>query len=199
MEQRSCCNGRLLGTCTDVEVSALFSSIARYRRVLRRIMRQFEVPACDRADVMQDILLTAWRRMQGGGFQPAHVDVEYVLRRWLVGIAWRQILRDREHECRWHECVAIIGKSRPPCQASPLDQVNARLTLCVLERLTPELRAVLSEAALSSTATEIAAELDKNPHTTLKRLHRGRTLFCEAPGRWRGLRRSAGPKHGRAP
>ena len=68
---------------------------------------------------------------------------------------------------------SLAGEPSP----SPFGQVEARMTLRCLERLKPELRAVLAGTAVGNTADEIAAELGARPGTTNKRLHRGRKLL----------------------
>ncbi|WP_437934235.1 hypothetical protein [Sorangium sp. So ce341] len=80
----------------------------------------------------------------------------------------------------------------------PFEQVDARLTLRVLKRLKRALRAVLAEAALGYTTTEITVEFRKNPHTTYGRIHRGRRRFREALRRLRVMRCPGGERQGRA-
>ncbi|WP_159396713.1 sigma-70 family RNA polymerase sigma factor [Sorangium cellulosum] len=181
-----------------LEVRVPFGSIALDTQVIERMLDQFKVPRCDRPDVMQDILLSAWHTAEAGGFRPVQSHAEYVLARWLVVVACRHILRYKKRQLRWHNGRAAFRALPLPSHTSPLEQVDARWALRVLERLTPELRVVLAEAALGSTVTEIAADLGNNLHTTQKRLVRGRRRFREALRRWRVLRRPDGSEHGGA-
>ncbi|WP_437957673.1 sigma factor-like helix-turn-helix DNA-binding protein [Sorangium sp. So ce119] len=68
---------------------------------------------------------------------------------------------------------------------SPFGQVEARLALRRLERLRPELGAVLAGTALGYTAEEIAAELGGSPTATNRRMHRGRRQLRQVLGRAR--------------
>ncbi|WP_437720819.1 RNA polymerase sigma factor [Sorangium sp. So ce861] len=149
---------------------------------------------------MQEILLSAWRTVDAGGFHARDgLSVQEALRRWLFAVTWHHTTHYREHRHRWDKGRAsfthpAMDGHMPP----PFEQVDARLTLRVLQRLKPDLRAVLAEAALGYTATEIAVELRKNPHTTLGRIHRGRRRFREALRRWRVMRCPGDERQGRA-
>ncbi|AGP39726.1 RNA polymerase sigma factor [Sorangium cellulosum] len=150
-----------------------FDAIMRESGLLRTVLRQLAVPAGDQPDLMQDISLSAWRSVEAGRFRPyQHVPVKKALRCWLFAIAWHHVIHYRERLNRWHKARAACAT--PEIAPSSFGQVEARLALRYLERLKPELRAVLAGTAFGYTAEEIAAELGAHPGTTNKRLHRGR-------------------------
>ncbi|HTN91391.1 MAG TPA: sigma-70 family RNA polymerase sigma factor [Sorangium sp.] len=153
-----------------------FEAIMRHSGMLHAVLRQFGVPARDQPDVMQEIFLSAWRSVEGGGFRPRpEVPLKRALQSWLFAVTWHHIFHYRERLYRWHrELPALAAPGMAIHAPSPFGQVEARMALRRLERLEPELRAVLAGAAVGYTAAEIAAELSAHPGTTNKRMHRGR-------------------------
>ncbi|WP_438026377.1 sigma-70 family RNA polymerase sigma factor [Sorangium sp. So ce233] len=158
------------------------ADIVRHIRMIVDVLRQFKVPASDRPDVMQDILLSAWRTVETGGFRPSdRLSKRQAMRRWLYTVAWHHIIHYRERELRWEKGRAsyvhpAIDGYVPP----PFEQIEARLSLGCLERLKPALRDVVMDAAFGYTAEEIAAELGQNPITIQHRVERGREQFRRA-------------------
>ncbi|WP_437287647.1 RNA polymerase sigma factor [Sorangium sp. So ce406] len=148
----------------------------RHSGIIQAVLRQFAVPARDRPDVMQEIFLSAWRSVKAAGFRPSpDIPLKKAMQRWLFAVTWHHIFHYRERVYRWYKEGAPYTTPRTECHAqSPFRQVEARLALRRLERLRPELRAVLAGTALGYTAEEIAAELGASPSTTSKRMHRGR-------------------------
>ncbi|WP_437623830.1 sigma-70 family RNA polymerase sigma factor [Sorangium sp. So ce1151] len=160
----------------DSGVRVPFEHIARHSGRIEDTLRKFKVPARDRPDVKQDILLSAWRSVQAGGFRPSpHLKVKRALSRWMFAVTWHQIIHYRERQRRWDmasaspEAPAVV---RPA--PSLLYQVEARLMLRALDRLKPALRDVVVGSALGFTAEEMAAELGQNPVTIQHRVERGR-------------------------
>ncbi|WP_236644045.1 RNA polymerase sigma factor [Sorangium cellulosum] len=136
-----------------------FDAIMRESGMLRTVLRQLAVPAGDQPDLMQEILLSAWRSVEAGRFQPyQHVPVKKVLRCWLSAIAWHHVIHYRERVNRWHKARAACAT--PENAPSSFGQVEARMALRCLERLKPELRAVLAGTAFGYTAE---AELGAHP------------------------------------
>ncbi|WP_437304405.1 RNA polymerase sigma factor [Sorangium sp. So ce388] len=153
-----------------------FEAIMRHSGMLHAVLRQFGIPARDQPDVMQEIFLSAWRSVEGGGFRPRpEVPLKKALQSWLFAVTWHHIFHYRERLYRWHRELATLAAPGMAIHApSPFGQVEARMALRCLERLKPELRAVLASAALGYTAEEIAGEFGAHPGTTNKRMHRGR-------------------------
>lgn len=153
-----------------------FEAIMRHSRTIHVVLRQFGVPARDQPDVMQEIFLSAWRSVEGGGFRPRpEVPLKKALQSWLFAVTWHHIFHYRERLYRWYrELAAFAAPGIASHAPSPFDQVEARMALRCLERLKPEVGAVLAGTAVGCTAEEIAAELGAHPGTTNKRMHRGR-------------------------
>ncbi|KYF74292.1 RNA polymerase subunit sigma [Sorangium cellulosum] len=157
-------------------------AIMRHSGIIQAVLRQFAVPARDRPDVMQEIFLSAWRSVETGGFRPfPDIPLKKAMQRWIFAVTWHHIFHYRERVYRWYKERAAYTTPGIECHApSPFGQLEARLALRRLERLRPELRAVLAGTALGYTAEEIAAELGARPSTTNKRMHRGRRQLRKA-------------------
>ncbi|WP_437867118.1 RNA polymerase sigma factor [Sorangium sp. So ce363] len=158
------------------EVRVTFDAIVQQSSMIRDRLRRLQVPACDRDDVMQDILLSVWRTVEAGGV-PArkHLSMKQATRRWLDVVVWHHTTHYREFQNRWQKgrdsyAHSAIDDLMPP----PSGRVEARLSLRNLERIDPALRDVVTDFALGLTAEEIAAELGQNPNTIQERLARGR-------------------------
>lgn len=169
-----------------------FDALVQPRGMIDAVLYRFAVPARDRPDVRQEVLLSAWRSMEAGRFRPPqHVPLMKALKRWLFGVTWRHISHYRERQHRWYKELAAYTSPRFAYHApSPYRQIEARLAIHQLSRLEPELRNVLVGTALGRTASEIAAALGRNPTTTNKRMHRGRRRLQKllSGTRWRGRR-----------
>ncbi|WP_438041936.1 RNA polymerase sigma factor [Sorangium sp. So ce128] len=158
------------------EVRVAFDAIVQQCSMIRDRLRRLQVPECDRDDVMQDILLSAWRTVEAGGVPaPEHLSMKQATRRWLDVVVWHHTTHYREFQNRWQKgrdsyAHSAIDDLMPP----PSGRVEARLGLRNLERIDPALRDVVMDFALGLTAEEIAAELGQNPNTIQERLARGR-------------------------
>ncbi|WP_437996249.1 sigma factor-like helix-turn-helix DNA-binding protein [Sorangium sp. So ce185] len=154
----------------------------RNSSIIKDNLRRLKVPECDRSDVMQDILLSAWRTVEAGGFHASErLPVNTAVRRWLFVVTWHHTTHYREHQHQWEKGRAsythpAIDGYMPP----PSEQVEARLSLRGLERLDPLLRDAVADSALGYTAEEIAAEHGQNPNTIQNRLVRGRKQLRRA-------------------
>lgn len=164
------------------EVHSSFDAIVQHRSMIMDSLRRLKIPACDRADVLQDILLSAWRTIEAGRFHaPEHLSMKDALRRWLHVVAWHHTTHYRANQDRWergrdsYTRSAIDGHAPPPSA-----QVEARLNLRHLDRIDPALRDTVVDAALGRTAEEIAADLGQNPNTIQGRLARGREQLRRA-------------------
>lgn len=153
-----------------------FETIMRHSGMIHAVLRQFAVPAHDQPDVMQEIFLSAWRSVEGGGFRPRpEVPPKKALQSWLFAVTWHHIFHYRERLYRWYRPrAAFTAPGIASLAPSPFGQVEARIALRGLDQLEPELRTVLAGFALGLTAKEIAAELGGGPLATYRRLHRGR-------------------------
>ncbi|WP_437720969.1 RNA polymerase sigma factor [Sorangium sp. So ce861] len=150
--------------------------------MIRDSLRRLKVPECDRSDVMQEILLSAWRTVEAGGFHASDcLSGAKAVRRWLFVVTWHHTTHYREHQHQWekgrasYKHPAMDGYMPPPSE-----QVEARLSLRGMERLDPCLRDAVADSALGYTAEEIAAEYGQNPNTIQHRLERGRKQLRRA-------------------
>jgi RNA polymerase sigma-70 factor (ECF subfamily) len=161
-----------------------FDAIMKQSGMIHTLLRRLVVAPCDRPDVIQEILLSAWCSVETGRFRPSpYLPMKEALRRWLSAVAWHHVFRYRERMNRWYsEYAASTAPGIASHAPSPLGQVEARLALRDLERLTPELRAVLAGTALGYSCKEIAAELGGNPLATNRRMHRGRRQLRKVLG-----------------
>jgi DNA-directed RNA polymerase specialized sigma24 family protein len=83
-------------------VGVSFDAIVQHRSMIRDVLRRLNVPECDREDVLQDILLSAWRTVEAGGFRARqHLSMKEALRRWLHVVAWHHTTHYREDQERW--------------------------------------------------------------------------------------------------
>ncbi|WP_237245726.1 MULTISPECIES: RNA polymerase sigma factor [Sorangium] len=125
---------------------------------------------------MQEILLSAWRTVEAGGFNASErLSIKQAVRRWLFTVTLHHITHYREREQKWDKSrSAYTHLEMDEYAPSPFGQVEARLSLRCIERLKPELRDILADSALGYTAEEIAAKLGQNPNTIQGRLERGR-------------------------
>ncbi|WP_437532664.1 sigma-70 family RNA polymerase sigma factor [Sorangium sp. So ce726] len=161
---------------TRPEVRVAFDAIVQQSSKIRDRLRRFQVPECDRDDVMQDILLSVWRTVEAGGV-PAreHLSMKQATRRWLDVVVWHHTTHYRQFQNRWEKGLDSYAHSAiDDPMPSPLGQVEARLSLRHLDRIDPALRDAVVDSALGLTAEEIAAELGQNPNTIQERLARGR-------------------------
>ncbi|HTN87545.1 MAG TPA: sigma-70 family RNA polymerase sigma factor [Sorangium sp.] len=159
-----------------------FEAIVQNSFMIRDSLRRLKVPECDRSDVMQEILLSAWRTVEAGGFYVSErLSVKKAVRHWLFVVTLHHTTHYREHQHQWekgrasYKHPAMDGYMPPPSE-----QVEARLSLRGLERLDPCLRDAVADSALGYTAEEIAAEYGQNPNTIQHRLERGRKQLRRA-------------------
>ncbi|WP_437576865.1 RNA polymerase sigma factor [Sorangium sp. So ce887] len=164
------------------EVGVLFDAIVQHSSMIRDRLRRLKVPECDREDVLQNILHSAWRTVETGGFHAReHLSMKEALRRWLHVVVWHHTTHYRENQDRWEKgrdsyTNSAIDGHLPP----PSGQVEAQLSLRRLERIDPALRDAVVDSALGRTAEEIAAELGQNPNTIQGRLARDREQLRRA-------------------
>ncbi|WP_438006421.1 sigma-70 family RNA polymerase sigma factor [Sorangium sp. So ce321] len=106
------------------------------------------VPARDRADVEQGILLGAWRSVRQGRYRPdPKADPRAGLRGWLYGICWRHVSHylKSAYVRRMVLSAQPLGWLHEPVGPSLEAQVAARETLLAIESLKPwQIEALLS-------------------------------------------------------
>ncbi|WP_437934514.1 RNA polymerase sigma factor [Sorangium sp. So ce341] len=150
--------------------------------MIRDNLRRLNVPECDRSDVVQEILFSAWRTVEAGGFHASErLPLNEAVRRWLYVVTWHHTTHYRERQRQWERGRASYTHPAtdgyiPP----PFGRVEALLSLRGLELIDAALRDVVADSALGYTAVEIAAGRGQNPNTIQGRLARGRARLRRA-------------------
>ncbi|MGK3982347.1 sigma-70 family RNA polymerase sigma factor [Sorangium sp. So ce136] len=144
--------------------------------MIRDNLRRLNVPECDRSDVMQEILLSAWRTVEAGGFHASErLPVKAAVRRWLFVVTWHHTTRYRERQRQWEKgCASYMHPAADGYMPPPFKRVEARLSLRGLELIEASLRDAVADSALGYTAVEIATGRGQNPNTIQHRVERGR-------------------------
>jgi RNA polymerase sigma factor (sigma-70 family) len=183
---RSRCAERPTGYADDIVV-------AGETPFIEAVLLSRGVPHRDLPDVVQEVLLGAWRAMQAGRFHPPlDAPLQHAMRAWLYGIARRQAshylnVAHRRHETPSGE-TSILSDAATPVEG----QIDARAHLRAFLRLPRECQEVLALAAIGAGAREIARELAIPEGTVNTRIRRGRRLFLRALQRWRKLSTATG-------
>lgn len=144
--------------------------------------RRLGVPPAQQEDVVQDVFLTAYRRLDGLRF-------EVSARAWLHGVTRRIAARYRRTAARRDRRVAAVAAVARGAEASPQDRVLAGLQLeRSLARLSTGTRMAFEMAELlGMSAPEIAGELGIPVSTVYSRVRLAREqLERELGGRLAG-------------
>ncbi|GAB3440149.1 hypothetical protein GCM10027517_14360 [Phycicoccus ginsengisoli] len=138
-------------------------------RVLAYLARR-TTPAEDAADVLQEVLTTAWRRISDAPDDPDHALA------WLLAIARRTLANHRRGQARRHDATArlrveLAGGPRPGAEDdAAVDGVRGALL-----HLGPDDREVLALAYWHGlTGEQVAVVLGTTPASARKRLQRAR-------------------------
>ncbi|HSO00025.1 MAG TPA: sigma-70 family RNA polymerase sigma factor [Candidatus Nanopelagicales bacterium] len=145
---------------------------------IEAVLRACQVERCDLPDVVQDVLLGAWKSMQKGRFRPPpDVPLANSIRAWLNGVAWRQASHYRDTAHRRREVLS--DRLREVYDGAPVieNQVAARGLLEVLRRLPTVYQEVLGLVGLGAKIREVADELGISDGTANTRIQRGRVAF----------------------
>ena len=142
-------------------------------RVLAHLARR-TTPAEDAADVLQEVLTTAWRRITDAPDDPDHALA------WLLAIARRTLANHRRGQARRHDATArlraeLAGNrvTAPATTAAADDAVDS--VRAALLRLGPDDREVLALAYWDGlTGEQVAVVLGVSPTSARKRLQRAR-------------------------
>ena len=162
---------------------------------VRALLRAMGIPRQDEDDLIQEIVMGAWRSITNGRLL-IHPDVplEPALRSWLYGITWRQVRHYRERAHRRREMLVAepFGHERvlftlyAPAPDGPF---AAREILAALDRIPAKYREPLILHHLEGfDAAEIAEILGIPENTARSRIHLGIRAFTRAVQRWRRLR-----------
>ena len=143
----------------------VFAEVLSERKFVRRFAARCGVRSASLDDFVQDVVLTAWKTIMAGKFDPPDPDrpLNASVRAWLAGIVkrkaadWRKAKRKRDRlfiphaDVNTEAAYAIIG------QLSPEDHVLSKESLALLEqvKLSPMALAVVFLVAQGYTETLI--------------------------------------------
>jgi RNA polymerase sigma-70 factor (ECF subfamily) len=161
-------------------------SLVREARFIRKVLVRCRVRCRDLPDMVQEVLIVAWKAIQGGHFRPPpEIPLQQGLRAWLHGIAWRQASGYRSIAHRRYETLVEQSPELTAVEATTEDQIASKQLLLVFRRLPRKYQELLTLVALGVELREAARELGISKKAATARLHRGRQLFLRAIARWR--------------
>ncbi|KYF49874.1 hypothetical protein BE08_25655 [Sorangium cellulosum] len=169
-----------LSTPPRPAVSPPPGTLVAERRLIEATLTACGVPARDREDLLQIVLVAAWSAIQAGRYRPhpgAHP--RRALRAWLRGIAWRQAGHHlgRAHvrrEVPVDEPRALVGEG----SVEPEGRLLARAALRTVAELPGPQRELLLVAVGRRTITAHARARGQSPSTTAHRLHLARKALA---------------------
>lgn len=162
-------------------VSPPLDALVAERRLIAARLVAYGVPARDREDVLQNVLIAAWRAIQEGRYRPdPRADPRRALQGWLHGITWRQAghHRGRAHvrrEVPVDEPRALVDEGSVDLEGRLL----ARAALRALVELPAHHGELLLAAAGPQTITAYARAHGLNPATTARRLQVARKALAD--------------------
>lgn len=141
----------------------------------------------DLDDLMQETMTGAVVAVSRGRYRPNPArPPRLVLRRWILGIAMRQLSHFLQRAYRRREVPSGAPGDGYDAEGPGLEpRAIAWETLRALAQLRPERRDVLALTALGLTMGEVGAHLGVNPSTVASRLRLGRRDFARVLRRWR--------------
>jgi RNA polymerase sigma-70 factor (ECF subfamily) len=168
------------------DLAAFEALVNRYqRRIYQLALRMTRNPA-DAEDIVQEVFLTAWRRLP-------EIQQDAAFSGWLYTSATNRclnLLRRRRPTAELEEDDSPSDSSSvgtPAQDPQGAAQVAAQLAALTeaLDQLTPEQRAVwLLREAHGRSYDEIARIIDTTPHAVRGRLSRARTQLAELMSPW---------------
>ena len=162
----------IVGTVTRVDPNA----IVRLTPFVRRIVRSMWVRACDRKDVVQNVMLGAWASMEAGRYRlRANVEPNVALRAWVGSIAVNQSLKWLDRAYNRYEVPFASPRASDLVAEDPEGLYDAReMWHRAMRTLHEADRAVLVLAVEGATLREIASALGIRVGTIAMRLNRVR-------------------------
>ncbi|AUX21611.1 hypothetical protein SOCEGT47_020970 [Sorangium cellulosum] len=165
-----------------------FETIAAERGLILATLIKSGVPARDRPDVAQQVLLGAWLSVRRGMFRPdPAIDPRQALCKWIHAICWRTASHYRERASVRHEVIhpEPLGLMRELARPSFEGQLEAREVLEALWQLKPwQLRILLAVDDPESLGA-YAARHGMNRNTAASRLRIAREALALKLRRWR--------------
>ncbi|WP_437911578.1 sigma-70 family RNA polymerase sigma factor [Sorangium sp. So ce302] len=145
------------------------------------LLRALHVPARDREDLLQTVLLGAWKAIRARRYRPdPRRHPRHALRAWLHGVVWRQVshYRDKAHV----RCEILCGAPLAPAGQAPLEiegELLARAALREVAALPAGHREVLLAVAGRLSLVAWARKRRMNPNSAATRLRRARRALAE--------------------
>jgi DNA-directed RNA polymerase specialized sigma24 family protein len=148
----------------------VLAELVKQCRRIRAVLRHYAVPASMLDDLEQDVLLTAYRRIEEGAFRPPDPSKPLAdnVAAWIRGIAkWIAIEANRAR-ARHNRLFSSGPTKEHPIEMdatrvpSPAERFDAKEALTALDRLkmSPAQRETVALAAQGYTAREIAEFLE---------------------------------------
>jgi len=155
-------------------------------RAVREMLVHAGIRRPDLDDVMQETIIGAVLAVRRGRYRPNPVmDPSFTMRRWLIGIAFKQLahLHQKAHR-RWE---VLTDETVEPAEAAPSAEgyAVARETLRVLNLIPPWARTVLILVAQGEGVVNIAAYIQRPVPTAGNRIRLARLHFARSIKRWR--------------
>lgn len=167
-------------------VQSTIEAIVAERRLVVATLIASGVPRRDRADVVQVVVLGAWRSIKRGMYRPDPAEnARQAFRKWLHGIAWRKASHYLESAYVRHEVLSPepLGFLREVAGPSLQAQLEAREVLEALTKLEPSQREILLAVDEPDSLCAYARRHGMNPATAATRLRSVRRLLALKHGR----------------
>jgi RNA polymerase sigma-70 factor (ECF subfamily) len=162
-------------------VSPSIEALWAERPLVALLLRTLRVPARDREDLLQTVLLGAWEAIRACRYRPGPLrHPRDALRAWLHGVVWRQVSHYRESA---YVRRAILGGALPALARQAHVEIEggllARAALREVAALAVGHREVLHAAAGPLSLVAWARARDMNPNSAASRLRCARRALAD--------------------
>lgn len=162
-------------------VSLSIDALWAERPFVAILLRALHVPARDREDLLQAVLLGAWEAIRARRYRPdPRRRPRAALRAWLHGVAWRQV--SHYWESAYVRCEILCSAPFSPADQSPVEiegGLLARAALREVAALPAAHREVLLAVAGPLSLVAWARARRMNPDSAASRLRRARRALAE--------------------
>jgi RNA polymerase sigma-70 factor (ECF subfamily) len=174
----SIADAELVRACRAGDMSAWRSLYERYAPLIHRFSAALGVPAEEREDAAQDILIAVFRSLR-------HFRGEAQLSTWIYRIAARHAIRLGRRRRMRETMRVMMLKERPQPEIDPSERSTQLATLDrLLARLAPKKRTVLVLFEVEGlSAKEISDVVGCPENTVWSRLHHARAEMVKAARR----------------
>jgi RNA polymerase sigma-70 factor (ECF subfamily) len=171
-------DAELVRSCRSGDMAAWRSLYDRYAPLIHRFSAALGVPAEEREDAVQDILIAVFRSLR-------HFRGEAQLSTWIYRIAARHAIRLGRRRRMRETMRVMMLKERPEPEIDPSERSTQLATLDrLLARLAPKKRAVLVLFEVEGlSAKEISDVVGCPENTVWSRLHHARAEMVKAARR----------------